>query len=326
MHGDAIDASASPSAKTRSHRRSRQPAGLALLAALLAAVSMAQAQERPEIVTSDVTRFYQVYEAAGSHPTAEQLDRDYLAQGSPSLHEFAKLRNVTGARIAAQIAAHPEIYVGARRCLAVLPEVKQRLTAAFAKLAALYPEAKFPPVTIVVGRGKPVGITNPSGVTIGLEALCAADFMDPNLADRFVHTIAHEYGHIQQPDALQALNPGDPGATVLRMSLMEGTGEFIAELISGGVGEYQHKAWTHGKERPIETAFVRDEDKTDLSAWMYNGPGTPDQPGDLGYWVGYRIVKAYYAHARDKHQALKDIFDLKDPKRLVAESGWKPGM
>lgn len=323
MHGDSLDASANPSASAHSPRRSRR---LALLAALLATASMAQAQERPEIVTSDVTRFYQVYEAAGGHPTADQLDHGYLAEGSPSLHEFAKLRNVTGARIAAEIAAHPEIYVGARRCLSVLPEVKQRLTAAFAKLAALYPEAKFPPVTIVVGRGKPVGITNPSGVTMGLEALCAADFMDPDVADRFVHTIAHEYGHIQQPEALQALNPGDPGATVLRMSLMEGTGEFIAELISGGVAEYRHKAWTKEKKLEIETRFVRDEDKTDLSAWMYNGPGTPDKPGDLGYWVGYRIVKAYYARARDKHQALRDIFELKDPKRLVAESGWKPGV
>jgi hypothetical protein len=26
-----------------------------------------------------------------------------------------------------------------------------------------------------------VGITNPPGVTAGLETLCAADFMDPNL-------------------------------------------------------------------------------------------------------------------------------------------------
>lgn len=110
------------------------------------------------------------------------------------------------------------------------------------------------------------------------------------------------------------------------MSLMEGTGEFIAELISGGVAEYRHKAWTKEKKLEIETRFVRDEDKTDLSAWMYNGPGTPDKPGDLGYWVGYRIVKAYYTRARDKHQALRDIFELKDPKRLVAESGWKPGM
>jgi len=297
----------------------------ALLLGIVAAPATA-APKGPEILTGDVTRFYEIYEAAGGRPTAEQLDRDYLAPGSPGLHEFARLRNVTGARIAANIAAHPEVYAGARRCLAALPRVKRRLAASFVKLAKLYPEARFPPVTIVVGRGRPVGITDSTAVTIGLEALCAADFWDPDVENRFVHTVAHEYGHIQQPTALQLLEPGDPGATVLRMSLMEGTGEFAAELISGGVGQYQHAAWTKGKEAEIEAAFVRDEDKTDLSAWLYNGPGDASRPGDLGYWVGYRIVKAYYANARDKHAALRDIFEMRDPKDFVAKSGWAPGV
>lgn len=284
----------------------------------------AAAPKGPEILTEDVTRFYAIYDAAGGHPSAEQLDRDYLAGGSAGLHEFARLRNVTGARIAANVAAHPEVYADARRCLAALPAVKRRLTASFARLAALYPEARFPPVTIVVGRGRPVGITDAAAVTIGLEALCAADFWDPDVENRFVHTIAHEYGHIQQPTAVQLLEPGDPGATVLAMSLMEGTGEFAAELISGGVGQYQHAAWTKGKEAEIEAAFVRDRDKTDLSAWLYNGPGDAAHPGDLGYWVGYRIVKTYYANARDKRAALKEIFEMRDPAGFLAKSGWAP--
>ncbi|GIL41567.1 DUF2268 domain-containing putative Zn-dependent protease [Roseiterribacter gracilis] len=295
----------------------------AVAAILVLQTASAAAAAAPEIVTTDVTRFYQLYEATSAHPTVEQLDQ-YVVTGTPALQEFAKARNVTGARIAEKMAASPATYADARRCLAVLPAVSQRLTVAFAKLASVYPAAKFPPVTIVVGRGRPVGITSPAGVTIGLEALCAADFMDPNIEDRFVHNVAHEYGHIQQSDAQQALEPGQPDATVLRMSLMEGAAEFIAELISGDVGNYQHKAATKGKEAAIERAFVRDQDKTDLSAWMYNGPGDTDHPGDLGYWVGYRIVKSYYAHARDKRAALKEIFDLRDPKQFVAKSGWKP--
>lgn len=295
-----------------------------LLAALAFAAPALAAPRGPQFVTRDIDRFFRIYDAAHGHPSVEALDRDYLAQGSPALHEFARLRNVTGQRMAANIEAHPETYENARRCLAVLPGVRRRLTAAFTRLARLYPEAKFPPVTLVVGRGRPVGITSPSGVTIGLEAICAADFMDPNLEDRFVHNIAHEYGHIQQAPALQALSPGDPGATVLTMSLMEGVGEFTAELISGGVGNSQHKAWTKGHEPQIEQAFVRDEDSTDLSRWMYNGPGDAAHPGDLGYWVGYRIVKAYYAHAADKHQALVDIYEMRDPKAFLAQSGWTP--
>lgn len=105
---------------------------------------------------------------------------------------------------------------------------------------------------------------------------------------------------------------------------IEGAAEFTAELISGDVGNYQHKAWTKGREAAIEAAFVADEDKTDLSRWLNNGPGTPDKPGDLGYWVGYRIVKSYYQRAADKHRALREIFEMRDPKAFLAKSGWRP--
>lgn len=276
----------------------------------------------PQIQIDDVALFYRIYDAAGGHPTADQLDRSYLAAGSDGLRRFAALRKVSGQAIAATLAARPQIYADARRCLAVLPAVKRRLTAVLARLVEIYPEAHVAaPVTVVVGRGKPVGMTDAAGVAIGLEAICAADFMEPDLEARFVHTIAHEYGHIQQPRADET---DVPGATVLLASLIEGGADFVGELISGGVGAQHLVAWTRGREAAIEAAFVEDEHKTDLSAWLYNGLGTPEHPGDLGYWVGYRIVKAYYEHAADKHQALRDILEMKDPDAFLARSGWRP--
>jgi hypothetical protein len=298
-----------------------------LFAALVAPAFVLAATPRgPAIHIDDVTRFYALYDATGGHPTVEQIDKEYLAKGTQSLHEFARLRRVTAESIAARLESDPAIYSNAKGCLAVLPAVRKRLTVAFAKLSALYPEARFPPVAIVVGRGKPVGITNPAGVTIGLEALCAADFMNPHVEDRFVHVIAHEYAHIQQPASLTEFEAGDPDATVLNVSLGEGGAELIAELISGNVGNSRHASWTRGKETGIETAFVRDMDKTDLSAWLYNYRSGSDEPYDLGYWVGYRITKAYYLRASDKQAALREIFEVKDPKALLAKSGWTPGM
>ncbi|HEX3766560.1 MAG TPA: DUF2268 domain-containing putative Zn-dependent protease, partial [Kofleriaceae bacterium] len=245
-----------------------------------------------------------------------------LAAGSDGLRRFAALRKVSGQAIAAALEARPQIYADARRCLAVLPAVKRRLTAALARLVELYPEARVvAPVTVVVGRGKPVGMTDAAGVAIGLEAICAADFAEPDLEDRFVHTIAHEYGHIQQPRADET---DVRGATVLFASLIEGGAEFVAELISGGVGAHHLAALTRGREAAIEAGFVEDEHMTDLSGWLYNGLGTPERPGDLGYWVGYRIAKAYYEHAADKHQALRDLFEMKDPDAFLARSGWRP--
>ena len=298
-----------------------------LIAALVAPIlAMAAKPRAPVIHIEDVTRFYALYDATGGHPTVEQIEEEYLARGTQSLDEFARLRRVTAESIAARLDSDPGIYANAKGCLAVLPAVKKRLAEAFSKLSALYPEARFPPVAIVVGRGKPVGITNPAGVTIGLEALCAADFMNLDVEDRFVHVIAHEYAHIQQPASLTEFEAGDPNATVLNVSLGEGGAELIAELISGNVGNSRHAAWTRGKETGIETAFARDMDKTDLSTWLYNYRSGSDEPYDLGYWVGYRITKAYYLRANDKQAALRDIFEVKDPKALLAKSGWTPGM
>jgi len=278
----------------------------------------------PQIHIEDVTRFYVLYDATQGQPTVAQLEQAYLGQASSSLQEFARLRRVTAQRIADQMRSDPAMYARGRQCLQVLPAVQARLAKSFARLAELYPQAKFPPVAIVVGRGRPVGITNPSGVTIGLEALCAADFMNPDLEDRFVHVIAHEYAHIQQLGPTD-FEPGDPDATVLRVSLAEGVAEFVAELISGNVGNARHAGWTQGKEMQIETAFVRDMDSTDLSAWCFNYR-SPDQPYDLGYWVGYRIAKAYYTRATDKPAALARMLDIEDPKAFLAGSGWTPGM
>jgi hypothetical protein len=79
-------------------------------------------------------------------------------------------------------------------------------------------------------------------------------------------------------------------------------------------------------EAAIETAFAEDRDETDLSKWLNKGPGDAEHPGDLGYWVGYRIVKSYYQHPADKPEALRDILQMTDPTKFLAKSGWYPGI
>ena len=51
---------------------------------------------------------------------------------------------------------------------------------------------------------------------------------------------------------------------------------------------------------------------TDLSKWMYNAFKIKDRPGDLGYYMGYKISKAYFQNARDKRQAIHDVLNIKD--------------
>jgi hypothetical protein len=274
-----------------------------------------------EIQTEDVARFYKVYEAAHGRPTAGQLQTDYLDQATAGLRHLTQVRNVTAENIARAIATQPTLYTNARSCMAALPRIRERLVLTFEKLLALYPQAQKPPVTILVSRGKPVAIAGPGkGVQIALEATCsgnAARFLGENVDDRFVYVIAHEYIHVQQ--APERANP-----TVLERALEEGVAEFLGELISGGISNVAVHESAKRRELEIEDSFATDVDKRDLSAWFDNT--TPDDVGQLGYWVGYRIARAYYQHASDKRAAVREMIQMTDAHAFLARSGWKPGI
>ena len=293
--------------------------GFACALLLAGAARAAERPAGPQILTSDVALFYKTYDAAGGRPTAEALDRDYIAAGSEGVREFVPGRIISGERLAQKIAEKPEIYERARSCLAVLPAVKAKLAKAFARLGALYPEARFPPVTVLIGRGNSGGTSGPGGVLIGLEVVCAPSPAGEPPETRLYHLIAHEYGQVEQPEM-----PDHP--TLLRAALTEGTAELVAELTTGSILNTHLPVWVRGREAEIGAAFLADQDRTGLKPWLYGGVGTPQAPGDLGYWVGWRIARSYYAHAADKRAALAALLKLEDPKAILAASGWRPGL
>jgi hypothetical protein len=300
---------------------------LIALASLYAIICWARASNasqppQPEIRTSDVDLFYRVYDAAGGTPTVEALQREYIDKGSDGVRQFIPERIQSAEALAKYIGDHRDVYDSARGCVSALPAVRVRLKSVFVKLAQIDPDATFPPVIMLIGRGNSGGTTGPSGVLIGLEVVCHSTWLQPNPEDRLVHLIAHEYAHLQQfPQGGEDAAPG----TVLRQSLIEGEAELIAELTSGEASESYLQGWTKGREREIDEAFLADIDSSNLKPWLYNGIGTQAKPGDLGYWVGYRIAKAYYRRARDKRLAMRTLLELKDPKQILADSGWKPG-
>jgi len=276
-----------------------------------------------QVRIDDVQRFYQLYDRTDGHPAANRLQSDYLDQGSPGLKQFVHSRIGSADKLAAAIDKAPDAYLDARACAATLPAVRQQLGDVFSRLAAIHPQAVFPPVTVVIGRNTTGGTTTASGVIIGLETICRANWMEPDITARLTHLIAHEYVHLQQPAA--RIDP-PPEASVLFLSLIEGGAEFIGEQISGQVANIHLQRWTQGHECTIERRFLAEADGTDVTPWLYNGPGTPEQPGDLGYWVGYRIAKSYYEQAVDKQQAVAEILSINNDTAagFLAKSGWKP--
>ena len=306
----------------------RATAAVALAAALTAAAT-GQAFDPPAatprvvIDTSDVDRFFVLYDDPEFASDPDALAARYLATPSPGLVEFMAMRRITPERVAAALRNKPDLYRDARGCADTLGNVRGRLTAAADRLAELYPKAIFPPITIAISRGSPAAAANAKGLYVGLEALCSAKFIEADDEDRFVHVIAHEYIHAQQPLA-QAESRDE---TVLHAALVEGAAEFVAEQISGSVGFPLLHEWAKGREAELETAFLAEKDEVAIgSRWLYNQQGSDGWPGDLGYWVGYRVAKAHYARSADKAAALREIIEMQDPAAFLAESGWTPGM
>lgn len=274
-----------------------------------------------EIQTDDVTRFYDIYDRANGQPTAAQLQRFYVEPGSEGLHHLMRVRNLDSERIARALMDQPELYANARTCLDALPRIRERLRQSFESLLRRYPEAARPPITILISRGKPVAIAGPgTGVQVALEALCsdtAARYLGANVEDRFVYLIAHEYIHVQQA-------PEEPNPTVLERALQEGVADYLGELISGGISNVAVHQSARGRELEIEERFAADLDRTDLSAWFDNT--TAEGVGQLGYWVGYRIAKAYHSNAADPQAAVREMIRMTDAHDFLARSNWRPGL
>lgn len=307
----------------------RPKAVVTLLGAALLTAGAAQAAEMVEdggrvaIVTADVDRFFALYDDPAVAADPDALAARYLADASPGLAEFMVMRRITPERLAKALREKPDVFRDARGCAGKLGSIRSRLVVATDRLATLYPPAKFPPITIAIGRATTAGTANKNGLYIGLEALCAAKFIEADDEDRFVHVIAHEYVHAQQPLA----EVEDREESVLRAALVEGAAEFVAEQMTGSVGYPLLHIWAKGREKELETAFLAEKDHKAIgSRWLYNQQGSDGWPGDLGYWVGYRVAKAHYEGASDKAKAIREIIEMRDPAAFLAESGWTPGM
>ena len=70
----------------------------------------------------------------------------------------------------------------------------------------------------------------------------------------------------------------------------------------------------------------QDSRGTDLSQWLYNGPGDDARRGDLGYWIGYRIARDYVSRAPDRSKAIAELLDVRPAtaNALLEASGWRP--
>lgn len=266
-------------------------------------------------------------------------------RGTPARDTLDRARQPIAEQSAAEmlvlyISRYPRYYAAVRAAtlsLDTAQAVTQHIRDGLARLTQLYPDAQFPSVYFVIGIMSTGGTVGRSGMLIGTEQVSsgpdtprdelpqwARDATAANSFDRLPRMIVHEAVHTQQ-----ARMPQGSKDTLLRHALGEGIADLLAELALGRSSvksprELYGEAHEHAVWLDFKTQMATD---STINQWMYNGSVPPDKNHgavDIGYWVGYRIARAYYNQARDKRAAVQQLLLLTDPERLLAESGYNP--
>ncbi len=281
------------------------------------------------IVVDDLPRFWRAFDAASEAAPAQRaaiFQRDYLDAGSAGLKDFTRLRIGDGAQLAATIHRHPRYYASLRERLDSVAAFEAPMRVGFQRLAEIYPAAVFPDVYLLVGRMSSGGTFSEAGLLIGLEMYGRyPDTPDEELGDwhRAVlrdmdglpHIVVHELVHYQQRYAL------DESPTLLQMSINEGVADFLGELASGRHINTHVHSWAEPRARELWAEFAARRHETSAKGWLYDPMPGQGRPADLGYWVGYRIARAYYERAPDKTAAVREMLTITDFEAFLARSG-----
>jgi hypothetical protein len=280
-----------------------------------------------ELVFSDIDLFWKAYDGAKPENRAETLREEYLKKGSPGLKEFTQVRIGSAENLAAMIEKHPKYYASLREPSRKAPRYQDAIRASFHKLKDLYEPAVFPVVYFVIGRMNSAGTLTDKGLLIGVdmhgltkgtpvEELGGWHRAVLKPIEELPHIVAHELIHYQQKYPR-------PNSTLLGMAIMEGSADFVGELISGSLINLHLHEYGNTRERELWAEFRQEMDGKDLSNWLFQGDRAKGRPADLGYYIGYKICESYYQQAADKKQAIKAILEIKDFNEFLKASKYE---
>lgn len=257
-------------------------------------------------VTSDIENFWKAFDSIDK--SKENPFKSYIKNGTLGLQGFIEHRIINADSLLIMAKRRKLDYEKIRGVQAKIIELEKKLKPYFYALEYWYPYAEYPPVYFVVGRFNSGGTTSEDGLLIGIEKFENLDYL-PEM-------IIHESIHFQQKW------PEGGNTNLLQQSILEGMADFIAELVTGIVGNQQAKKYGKENKEELCKEFVEKMYGNDMQDWLYSTSGKDNRPNDLGYWMGYEIVKSYFDKAEDKKLAVNHILNIEDYDRFLRESGY----
>ena len=269
------------------------------------------------IHTEDITLFWKIFDATNPEFDGKVFQKDYLDAGSDGVKGFIKMRIESGENLSKTIKDNLSYYTAIRNSSFSINNKRDTVYKYFKGLKSIYPSAVFPNIYFVIGAKNTGGTTFKGGLIIGAEMFGKeTENFKPRLnIDVIDLVVIHELVHFQQNYISDN--------TLLAQSIKEGAADFICELITGNHPNKTTYEYGDSHEKELWQEFEKKMTSKDWTPWLYYSKHK-SRPQDLGYWMGYKIVKAYYNKAEDKSKAVYDILNIKSFNDFLQQSNYNP--
>lgn len=270
--------------------------------------------EDSQLHTEDIINFWKVFDLTYPKLNGAAFQEQYIDVGSEGLHGFMEYRIESGKKLAATVKNESDYYKAIRQTSLSIIKRKQRFYECFVNMKQIYPNAVFPDLYFVIGRKNAGGTTFKKGLIIGAEMFgVETEHFKPRLnIDYLDEVVAHELVHFQQNYIVDN--------SLLAQCIREGSADFICELIAGDHTNKEAHLFGEMHHEELWSEFVKQKNSDNWKGWLYSNDNS--RPKDLGYWMGYKITKAYYEKTGDKAKAIQNILNIENFESFLAASGY----
>ncbi|MBD0365542.1 MAG: hypothetical protein ICV53_05490 [Flavisolibacter sp.] len=279
-------------------------------------------ENKKNVQTLDIDHFWQAFDhlknCKSFSDSAASFQKLYLDKATNGLLDFIQARELTAEKFVDAVTRNSRFYLSVRNNTYEAKKAEPVIEDVFARFKEIYPNFKPFKVCFAIGIKNTGGTVSNEYVLIGTEVTTATNeksFVESkDIIQKIKSIVAHECVHTQQK-----LHP-DPAAIkceLLYKALKEGACDFIGELVSGNPKKNEYGDKNEGK---LWVEFKNELCNENIGNWLYNGSLVKGKPADLGYYIGYKIVEAYYKNAIDKKQAIVDIIEMVNPIQFLERS------
>ncbi|MET0395126.1 MAG: Ig-like domain-containing protein [Chitinophagaceae bacterium] len=273
-------------------------------------------------ITSDIDHFWAAYDRiVATRDSAQQyvwLHQLFLDKATPGLKAFMQVRNYTDKSYIDAINNYPAFWSSIRANTLRAKDFAAAIDSNVSRLKKLYPGLRPAPIYFTIGALRSGGTTLDGMVLIGSEISLADEhtvtvdfspqmghlprFFKSNPIRSVVFTNVHEYVHTQQKTTI--------GDNLLAQCVLEGVAEFLAVKATGQPSTTPSVQYGKEHAESVRDVFAMQLFNRGNGFWLYSNAENAFGMRDLGYYVGYAICEKYYAAAKDKAKAVREMIEL----------------